>query len=81
MSRLIGAASLTAVAAAILVVFASAIAEAAPRPPSPYCLRGPTGSTACLYQTFAQCRAAASGTGASCRRNPRYGVKPNPRRR
>lgn len=42
------------------------------RPQTPYCLRGPTGGQACLYNTLQQCRAAASGTGGSCHRNPHY---------
>lgn len=47
--------------------------EARTRPQTKWCLRGPTGSNACLYNTFEQCRLAASGTGGSCMRNPRYG--------
>lgn len=43
------------------------------RPPTPYCLRGPTGGNACAYNTLQQCRLAASGTGGTCMRNPRYG--------
>ncbi len=41
-------------------------------PPTPYCLRGPTGGNACAYNTLQQCRLAASGTGGTCMRNPRY---------
>jgi hypothetical protein len=43
------------------------------RPPTKYCLRGPTGGSACAYNTLQQCRLAASGTGGTCMRNPRYG--------
>jgi len=43
------------------------------RPQTEWCLRGPTGSQACLYNTLEQCRKAARGTGGSCMRNPRFG--------
>jgi hypothetical protein len=61
----------TAFAAAAIVTL-SAPAEAQRRPQTEWCLRGPTGGMACLYNTFDQCRKAAHGTGGSCRRNPHF---------
>lgn len=60
-----------AIAAGLLGAFCEESA-ARTRPQTPYCLRGPTGGQACLYNTLQQCRMAASGTGGSCHRNPRY---------
>ncbi len=39
----------------------------------PWCVRSSThdGAGDCMYQTFAQCRASASGRAASCYVNPR----------
>ncbi len=81
MKRPFRAAMLVAFSTFVILSWSGMAAEAASRPPAPYCLRGPTGSNACLYQSLAQCRAAALGTGATCRRNPRYGEKPGRRRR
>lgn len=47
-------------------------AAARTRPETKFCLRGPTGSIACRYNTLEQCRMAASGTGGSCMHNSRY---------
>lgn len=58
-----------------LFVIIAGDAFARSRPEAKFCLRGPTGSNACLYNTLEQCRMAASGTGGSCRRNPRYGAR------
>lgn len=62
-----------------IVMMAGAVMAVTPEPSyaqaraaSKWCLRGPTGSNACLYRTFDQCRTAAHGTGGSCMRNPRY---------
>jgi hypothetical protein len=59
-------------AAAILALSAPAEAQRRSRPQTEWCLRGPTGGMACLYNTFEQCRKAAHGTGGSCRRNPHF---------
>jgi hypothetical protein len=59
--------------AAIVALPDSSEAQRRSRPETKWCLRGPTGGQACLYNTLEQCRKAAHGTGGSCRRNPRYG--------
>jgi hypothetical protein len=59
--------------AAIVALPDSSEAQRRSRPETKWCLRGPTGGQACLYNTLDQCRKAAHGTGGSCRRNPRYG--------
>ena len=57
--------------AGLLAVFIEE-SPARTRPQTKYCLRGPTGGQACLYNTLQQCRMAASGTGGTCHRNPHY---------
>lgn len=69
----LGLLAVTIVSAAMIVLSESAEAQRRTRPQSKWCLRGPTGGQACLYQTLEQCRKAAHGTGGSCMRNPRYG--------
>jgi hypothetical protein len=58
---------------AVSIVTMSEVSAARSRPATKFCLRGPTGGIACHYNTLEQCRMAASGTGGSCMRNPRYG--------
>jgi hypothetical protein len=60
-------------ASAVIAVLPELAEAARARAETKWCLRGPTGSNACLYQTLEQCRKAASGTGGSCMRNPRFG--------
>jgi hypothetical protein len=55
------------------VVMVSEVSAARSRAETKFCLRGPTGGIACRYNTLEQCRMAASGTGGSCMRNPRFG--------
>ena len=39
-----------------------------------YCLQGDSwGAGSCMFSTYSQCMASASGTGASCGINPAYG--------
>jgi hypothetical protein len=59
--------------AAASVVMMSEASAARSRAETKFCLRGPTGGIACRYNTLEQCRKAASGTGGSCMRNPRFG--------
>lgn len=59
--------------AAIVALPEPSEAQRRSRPETKWCLRGPTGGQACLYNTLEQCRKAAQGTGGSCMRNPRYG--------
>jgi hypothetical protein len=71
-SRKAGSVALAFACAAIMALPAPAEAQRRPRPQTEWCLRGPTGGMACLYNTFDQCRKAAHGTGGSCRRNPHF---------
>jgi hypothetical protein len=64
--------AVVAMAAASMVMMSEASAARA-RAETKFCLRGPTGGIACRYNTLEQCRMAASGTGGSCMRNPRFG--------
>ncbi len=59
--------------AAVISLPDPAEAQRRARPEAKWCLRGPTGGQACLYNTLDQCRKAARGTGGSCMRNPRFG--------
>lgn len=61
------------VSAAVVALPETSDAQRRTRPETKWCLRGPTGGQACLYNTLEQCRKAAHGTGGVCRRNPRYG--------
>ena len=70
--RTVKACCLIAVAAAAVMSILPEPAHAQSRAASKWCLRGPSGSSACLYRTFDQCRTAAHGTGATCMRNSRY---------
>ena len=63
---------LIAVTVAIVMSILTAPSFAQSRAAAKCCLRGATGSNACLYRTFDQCRTAAHGTGATCMRNSRY---------
>ncbi|MGV3634113.1 MAG: DUF3551 domain-containing protein [Pseudorhodoplanes sp.] len=65
--------AVTIASAATIVLSVPADAQRRVRPETKWCLRGPTGGQACLYNTLEQCRKAAHGTGGVCRRNPRYG--------
>jgi Protein of unknown function (DUF3551) len=65
----------------ILVISALAVASAlsltvstSPASAARYCLQGPSWGYPgnCAFRSFASCRAAASGTTASCGLNPRY---------
>ena len=60
-------------ASSAMMTSEASAASARSRPATKFCLRGPTGGIACRYNTLEQCRMAASGTGGSCMRNPRYG--------
>ena len=71
-SRNAGLLVLAIASAAIVALPDAAEAQRRSRPQTEWCLRGPTGGMACLYNTFDQCRKAAHGTGGSCRRNPRF---------
>lgn len=62
-----------AMVAAVIVALSVPSEAARSRPETKWCLRGGTGGQACLYHTLEQCRKAASGTGGSCMRNPRFG--------
>ncbi len=70
--RKAGLLALAFASAAIVTLPEAAEAQRRTRPQTEWCLRGPTGGMACLYNTFDQCRKAAHGTGGSCRRNPRF---------
>jgi hypothetical protein len=59
-------------ASSMMMASEASAASARSRPATKFCLRGPTGGIACRYNTLEQCRMAASGTGGSCMRNPRY---------
>ncbi len=62
-----------AMVAASIVTMSEVSRSARSRAETKFCLRGPTGGIACRYNTLEQCRMAASGTGGSCMRNPRFG--------
>jgi len=59
--------------ASVIVVLAT-IASLSPAVAARYCLQGRNWGYPgnCQFSTMAQCRATASGTGASCGVNPRY---------
>ncbi len=63
---------LFAAVAAILILVA--VGFLSPAVAARYCLQGRSWGYPgnCQFSTFAQCRATASGTGASCGINPRY---------
>lgn len=61
-----------AVATAALAALDRAQAQHRARPVTEWCLRGPSGGIACVYQTLEQCRRTALGAGGSCMRNPRF---------
>ena len=63
---------------AIAALAVAAAGALTPRPAQaieyPWCVQygGSNGSQNCGFSTFAQCQAAASGTGGFCNENPRY---------
>ena len=75
--------ALALLAAGVMAAVASAPAEAREYR---FCLQSPeTGIPGeCAYETYAQCRASASGRYADCNLNPRYAFsgldRPHPRR-
>lgn len=64
---------------AVTLLGSICVATAASARDYPFCLRegGEAGPGTCYYQSFAQCRAAASGRYADCYSNPRmaYGYQ------
>jgi hypothetical protein len=57
-----------------ILALCSVLSDAAQAMDYPWCVASGSGFEDCSYTTFAQCQAAASGTG-SCYPNPRAGQR------